>query len=120
MKKKDISMSWQLLAGLSVLFFSLNGIFNRVIMRNANSDPFAQTMVFAELVGLFAFTSALASIFLYTAYQLGHNASQLAPILASEAALTVLLAIVFLKERNNILQKMSGAIIVLIGIALLF
>ncbi len=283
-------MSWQLLAGLSVSFFSLNGIFNRVIMRDVNSDPFAQTIVFSGLVGVFAFiiallrggfhyqislgqvpffvlialflpmastlnyksvqsleaseasillssqklwevilaffllqeafslnrllgtivvlvgvavaqwrherfiinrgvvfallaslayacaeiasyfllrvfdapslnvysalfsalallsvrpqtykklsfylrpkylvsllivsfTSALASIFLYTAYQVGRNASQLAPILASEAALTVMLAVLFLKERNNIAQKMSGAVIVVAGITLLF
>ena len=290
MKRKDFPMSWQLLAGLSVSFFSLNGIFNRVIMRDVNSDPFAQTIVFSALVGIFAFaialfrggfhyqisldqfpffvlitlflaaastlnykaaqsleasessillssqklwevilaffllqeafslnrllgtivvlvgvavaqwrnerfiinrgvilallaslayacaeiasyfllrvfdapslnvysalfsatallivrpqtykkisfyfrpkyfvsllivsfTSALASIFLYTAYQVGRNASQLAPILAAEAALTVMLAIVFLKERNNMVQKLSGACIVVAGITLLF
>ncbi len=74
---------------------------------------------FASIV-VVSFTSALASIFLYTAYQFGRNASQLAPIMGSEAALTVILAIVFLKERCNMVQKMSGAVIVVIGIALLF
>lgn len=58
-KGKDATMSWQLLAGLSVSFFSLNGIFNRVIMRDVNSDPFAQTIVFSGLVGVFAFIIAL-------------------------------------------------------------
>ena len=283
-------MSWQLLAALSVSLFSLNGIFNRVVMKDVNSDPFAQTIVFSGLIGTFAFiialarggfhfqislsqipffvlitvflpsastlsnkaaqgleasegsillssqklwevilafiflqeafspqrllgtivvllgvtvaqwrnelfvinqgmmfallaalfyacseiasyfllrdfdapslnvysalfpvillccvrpqtykklsfylkpkyfasivvvscTSTFASIFLYTAYQIGRNASQLAPILGSEAALTVMLGIVFLKERSNMIQKMSGAVIVVIGIALLF
>ena len=74
---------------------------------------------FASIV-VVSFTSTLASIFLYTAYQFGRNASQLAPIMGSEAALTVILAIVFLKERCNMVQKISGAVIVIIGIALLF
>lgn len=74
------------------------------------------------LISLLAisFTSTLASIFLYAAYQIGRNASQLAPILGSEAALTVVLAIVFLNERHAMFQKLGGALIVLCGIALLF
>ncbi len=65
-----------------------------------------------------SFTATLASIFLYTAYQVGRNASQLAPIMASETILTVLLAILLLQERSNMVQKILGAVIVVIGVIL--
>ncbi len=67
-----------------------------------------------------SFTGTLAGIFLYTAYQIERNASQLAPLMAAEGIITVLLGMLFLKERSNMVQKISGAIIVLIGIRLLF
>jgi uncharacterized membrane protein len=48
------------------------------------------------------------------------NASQIAPITASETILTVLLAILLLKERRNMVQKISDAVIVVMGVLLLF
>ncbi len=46
-------MSWQILAGLSVLLFSINGLLHRVLMKDAKSDPFAQAVAFSGMVGIF-------------------------------------------------------------------
>ena len=52
-------MTWQLFVGLSVFLFSLNGLFHRVLMKEENSDPYAQTIAFYGLGGLFAFVVSL-------------------------------------------------------------
>ncbi|MEI8232242.1 MAG: EamA family transporter [bacterium] len=46
-------MSWQLLVGLSILLYSVNGLLHRVLMKNSDSDPNAQALMFTTLVGLF-------------------------------------------------------------------
>ncbi len=66
-----------------------------------------------------ACTATLGSICIARAYQVARNASQLAPISASGTIFTVLLAILILKERNHIRQKIGGAIVVVIGLILL-
>lgn len=58
-------------------------------------------------------------ISIYIAYQKGGAASQIAPIGQSVVVLTVLLAALFLKERDNLLKKIIAAIIVSIGVLLL-
>ncbi|MFZ2200118.1 MAG: EamA family transporter [Microgenomates group bacterium] len=45
-------MSWQLLVGLSILLFSVNGLFHRVLMKDSKSDPSAQAFMFTTIVGL--------------------------------------------------------------------
>jgi drug/metabolite transporter (DMT)-like permease len=62
---------------------------------------------------------ALANIFGFTAYQVGRNALQIGPIGATQTLLTVLLAIVILKERDHILQKIIGSLAAVIGTLLL-
>jgi len=52
-------MSWQLLVGSSVFLFSVNGLLHRVLMKADKSDPYAQTVVFTGLVGMFAFVILL-------------------------------------------------------------
>jgi drug/metabolite transporter (DMT)-like permease len=59
--------------------------------------------------------SALANIFAFTAYQVGRNALQIGPIMATETLLTVLLAFAILKERDHLLQKIIGSLAALIG-----
>jgi drug/metabolite transporter (DMT)-like permease len=61
---------------------------------------------------------ALATIALYFAYQLGHNASQISPIMGTQTIVSVILAILILKERNNMLHKIIGATIVVLGVML--
>jgi len=52
-------MPWQLLVGLSILLYSINGLFHRVLMKDELSNPYAQTVVFNALVGIFAFVVLL-------------------------------------------------------------
>lgn len=66
-----------------------------------------------------ACTATLASICISRAYQVARNASQLAPISASGTIFTVLFAILLLKERNHMRQKIGGAIVVVLGLLLL-
>jgi drug/metabolite transporter (DMT)-like permease len=66
-----------------------------------------------------ACTATLGSIFIARAYQVARNASQLAPISASGTIVTVIFAILILKERTYMRQKIGGAIVVVIGLLLL-
>jgi len=56
---------------------------------------------------------------LYLAYQVGRNASIISPLSATRVLVTTILAIVILKEKNNIVNKIIGAIITVIGVILL-
>lgn len=58
---------------------------------------------------------ALANIFGLVAYQVGRNALQIGPIMATQSLLTVILAIVILKERDNMFQKIAGSLAAVIG-----
>ncbi|MFH2085751.1 MAG: DMT family transporter [bacterium] len=46
-------MSWQLFTAIGVLLYSVNGLLHRVLMKDQHSDPYAQTIMFAGLVGIF-------------------------------------------------------------------
>lgn len=61
----------------------------------------------------------LATLFLFFAYQAGRNAAQIAPIMATQTIITVLLAILILKERHNLLNKIIGAITAVAGLILI-
>lgn len=52
-------MTWQLLVGLSILLFSVNGLFHRVLMKDSESDPSAQALMFTVLVGLLGIVIAI-------------------------------------------------------------
>lgn len=58
-------------------------------------------------------------IALYVAYQKGGNASQIAPIGQSVVVITVILAALFLGERDRLVKKILAAILVSIGVLLL-
>jgi drug/metabolite transporter (DMT)-like permease len=66
-----------------------------------------------------ACTATLGSTCIMRAYQVARNASQIAPISASGTIITVILAILLLKERNHMLQKIGGALVVVVGLLLL-
>ena len=59
-----------------------------------------------------------ATILIYFAYQMARNASQISPIMATQTILSVILAALILKERDNIVNKLIGAAIVVIGVIL--
>jgi drug/metabolite transporter (DMT)-like permease len=61
----------------------------------------------------------LASLFLFNAYQLGRNALQIGPLMATQTIATVVLALVFLRETDNIPQKILGSLIAVIGTILI-
>ena len=70
-------------------------------------------------VSLAALFDALAAICLYIAYQYGRNASQISPLSSTSLIFTVFLAAIFLRERDNLLNKLTGAIITVFGVILL-
>lgn len=55
----------------------------------------------------------------YVALQMGRNSSQIAPIYKSNIILTVILAMIFLKERDNKWMKLCSAILVTVGVLLI-
>ena len=66
-----------------------------------------------------SFNDALANLLGLTAYQVGRNALQLNPICATQTLLTVLLAIVILKEKDHMTRKIVGGLAGVIGTILL-
>lgn len=66
-------------------------------------------------ISLVSVNDSLATIFLYFAYQMGRNAAQISPIMATQTILSVLLAIVILKENKNIINKIIGATLAVVG-----
>jgi drug/metabolite transporter (DMT)-like permease len=61
----------------------------------------------------------LASLCAFLAYQVGRNAMQIGPLGATQTIVTVLLALIFLRERDNLPQKLIGAVTVVCGTALI-
>lgn len=62
-------------------------------------------------------TFGMLSLFL--AYQVGRNAAVIGPLRSTSIIVTVILAILFLKERNNVINKVIGSIIAVSGVMLL-
>ncbi len=62
---------------------------------------------------------SIQAITAYLAYKLGGNISQLAPIFQSSLILTVILAIIFLNEKDRLKIKLASAVLVTIGILLI-
>lgn len=60
-----------------------------------------------------------AALTVYLAYQLGHNAAVLGALSQTSTILTVLLAVIFLKETSQLWKKVLGAIIAFIGVVLI-
>ena len=61
----------------------------------------------------------LGMLALFFAYQMGGKASVIGPLSATKVIVTVVLAIIFLKERDNITKKLVGSVIAVIGVVLL-
>jgi len=68
---------------------------------------------------LLSFTFALATIAFYQALKLTPNSSQLVSISLTSVILTVILAYIFLKERQMALQKLIAAVLSFMGLLLL-
>lgn len=61
----------------------------------------------------------LATLFVFLAYQTGRNALQIGPLMATQTIVTVLLALIILKETDHLPQKLFGTITVVVGSMLL-
>lgn len=59
-----------------------------------------------------------SAITIFLAYQVGKNASQIAPLNQTSTILTVILSMIFLGEKSDYLKKIIGAVISFIGVLL--
>jgi len=74
---------------------------------------------FALYIIAVSISDTLATLFVFLAYQTGRNALQIGPLMASQTIVTVLLALIILKETDHLPQKILGAFTVVIGSILL-
>lgn len=74
-----------------------------------------KTLLKLGLLGVFY---AVSAITIFLAYQVGKNASQIAPLNQTATIITVVLSVIFLKERTDLLRKLLGAIISFVGVVL--
>lgn len=70
-------------------------------------------------VVLLSLCDTLGMLTLYLAYQAGHNAAVISPLRSTSLAVTVILAMIFLGERKNVLNKLVGATISVLGVVIL-
>lgn len=68
---------------------------------------------------LLSLGDVLGMLALFLAYQAGGKASVISPLSATRVMLTVILAALFLHERENLRNKMVGAVVTVVGIMLL-
>lgn len=64
-------------------------------------------------------TYTIAALSMYTAYKVGGEISKVGPISQASIILTVILGIIFLKERENLAKKLIGSLIVFAGVLLM-
>lgn len=76
------------------------------------------TKAFMPKMFLLCFFNGLAAIAFFTALQLAPNSSQVFTFNTFSAILTVILSIIFLKERDYLARKLLGATLSLIGLIL--
>lgn len=70
-------------------------------------------------LALFSFFYGIQAVCYYAALNMGANASQMAPLFRAEIILTVILAVIFLKEKDNLWIKFLSAAIAAVGIVLI-
>lgn len=70
-------------------------------------------------IALFAAVYAIATLTFYIALQIGESASQVVSVSLVSVIVTVLFAMIFLKEREHPYQKILGAVLSFIGVLLL-
>jgi uncharacterized membrane protein len=144
-KKKEISISkGSVYVLLAAFFFASSEILSYFILRNFDAIFFLMITsgmisfslfmvkpgIIKEIPFYFrprrafnvlfsAFNDTLANLFGFIAYQIGRNALQLAPLGATQVIVTVIMALIILKERERLLQKLVGAVIAGMGTFLL-
>ena len=62
---------------------------------------------------------AISAITIFLAYQVGKNSAQIAPLNQTSTIFTVILSIIFLKERSDLWKKLFAVVISFIGVILI-
>lgn len=70
-------------------------------------------------VFLLSIFDVLGMLALFYSYQVGGRASVIGPLSATKVILTTILAMLFLKERKHLMNKLFGAMVTVLGIILL-
>lgn len=135
-------MTWQIFIGISIILGSVNSLLHRGLLKNENSDAYAQSVVFTFLEGIFSFLilkvsgrnlavlqldqlpifiiialiSPLVFIFMFKGYKL-IGAAEHSIILTSSRVWAILGAIFFLKETPTV-TKLVGAMLIFLGLIL--
>ena len=143
-KEKLIINKGAILALLAALGYALTEIISFYILRNFDVPSFSVYSCFLPVLALLiikptsvkklifyfrlkrainisvvSVNDTVSTMLLFRAYQVGHNAAQIGPLMATQTIISVLLAIIILKERNNMVNKIIGALIVVAGVMLI-
>jgi len=78
--------------------------------------PYFSTVKKSSILFSSVFLYCFSSIFFFTAYKVGGQASLISPVFQLSVIFTVILSIVFLGERKHLLQKIIGSIITFTGV----
>jgi len=116
---KFLLNSFQIYPYLSIAFIApaiLMGIIYPKKLRHIKS--FLQKTVLIKIV-LLCIVYGISEIAFYLALKTGNNSSQIASINLTGVIVTVLLAIIFLKERTHLVQKLLGAVVAFIELFLI-
>lgn len=135
-------MSWQLLIGLSVVLYSVNALLHRTIMKDDQSDAYAQALVFTALGSVFflvallirgglespaswnqlllivvaALLSAVGMVLVFEGFR-SIGASE-HTILLTSAQLWLMLGAVLILNEELTMRKVLGAAAILSGVAI--
>ncbi len=129
---------------LAALFYACSDIFSYLILRDLDATSLIAYFCILSTIALIiirpgiiqklsfyrkprraanlmlvSINDTLASLFAFLAYQVGRNALQIGPLGATQTIVTVVLAFIFLKETDNMIQKITGAVTVVIGTILI-
>lgn len=113
------NFNFNVLSYLTIIFIipslAIWVIYPKSIMK---MKPLFKKQTLPKLI-LLSILYAISAITFFSAYKVGKNASQIAPLNQTTIIVTVILSIIFLKERSNLLRKLLGAVISFIGVILL-
>lgn len=76
------------------------------------------TKEFLPKFSILAVFYSISAITIFLAYQVGRNAAQIAPLNQASTIVTVILAVIFLRERAQLARKIAGAFLSFIGVVL--
>lgn len=108
----------------SAAFLIYGSILSAIMLAVTRPSLFSHLSFYAKPKNLaniiiVSINDTLATLFLFNAYQIGRNALQIGPIMATQAIVTVILAYILLREKDYMLQKIVGAMMAAGGILLI-